>query len=384
MKTTYYFDNAATTFPKPELVYSEMDSFYRNFGVNVGRGQHKLSSVANSKVEETRKLLLELFNCPNKKVVFSHTATEALNLVLSNIVKKDFSVYISPFEHNAVTRTLNALQQKYKFNIVILPFDVKKWEYDYERIEYLFECNHPDVVILSHASNVCGFINPYFELFSRAKKYNTKTVLDMCQTAGLVETDLSTEYVDYAIFDGHKTLYGPLGIAGVVGASFENFEPLIYGGTGIDSANSEMPNMIPTRFEAGSTNILAISGLNAALTWIKKVGVSNIRETENKNLRRLLDLLNQYSNIDIIAPEESEKFIGVISCVFKGYSSDNIGNILSENNIAVRTGLHCSPLAHKTLGTFPAGTVRFSIGYFNDEEDFASLERVLEYIDENS
>jgi selenocysteine lyase/cysteine desulfurase len=170
----------------------------------------------------------------------------------------------------------------------------------------------------------------------------------------------------------------------VVGASFENFEPLIYGGTGIDSANSEMPNTIPTRFEAGSTNILAISGLNAALTWIKEVGVSNIRETENKNLRRLLDLLNQYSNIDIIAPGESEKFIGVVSCVFKGYSSDNIGNILSENNIAVRTGLHCSPLAHKTLGTFPAGTVRFSIGYFNDEEDFASLEKVLEYIDENS
>jgi selenocysteine lyase/cysteine desulfurase len=276
------------------------------------------------------------------------------------------------------------LQQKYKFNIVILPFDIKKWEYDYEKIEYLFGCNHPDVVVLSHASNVCGFINPYFEIFSRAKKYKTKTVLDMCQTAGLVETDLSTEYVDYAIFDGHKTLYGPLGIAGVVGASFENFEPLIYGGTGIDSANSEMPNTIPTRFEAGSTNILAISGLNAALTWIKEVGVSNIRETENKNLRRLLDLLNQYSNIDIIAPGESEKFIGVVSCVFKGYSSDNIGNILSENNIAVRTGLHCSPLAHKTLGTFPAGTVRFSIGYFNDEEDFASLEKVLEYIDENS
>ena len=384
MKTTYYFDNAATTFPKPEAVYTELDSFYRDFGVNVGRGQHKLASIASNKVEETRNLLLNMFHCQNNKVVFTPTATEAINLILRSMVQDRCIVYVSPFEHNAVMRTLHAIGKQKNIDVCVLPFDLNKWQYDYEQVRHEFSTKSPDVVIMSHASNVCGFINPFLEIFELAKKYQAVTVLDMCQTAGLIDTDLSTDVVSYAIFDGHKTLYGPLGVAGVIGRHFNEIEPLIYGGTGIDSANIDMPDEAPSKFEAGSINIQAIAGLNAALKWIEKTDISQIHRRESENRSRLLDILKSYRNIDIISPCDSDNTVGVVSCVFKGFSSDNIGNILSTLNIAVRTGLHCSPMAHQTLGTFPAGTVRFSVGYFNDDEDFEALERALEYIDENS
>ena len=227
MKTTYYFDNAATTYPKPEKVYVAMDSFYRECGVNVGRGQHKLASMASHRVEETRSLLLDFFNCPNRQVVFTHSATEALNLVIRNVITSKINVYISPFEHNAVTRTLFQLEKTLGCNVFVLPYDLENWTYDFDRMKHMFAENNPDVLIISHASNVCGAISPYQTIFSLAKKYNAITILDACQTAGVVDICLSDGIVDYLIFDGHKTLYGPLGIGGVIGCSFSTFKPLI-------------------------------------------------------------------------------------------------------------------------------------------------------------
>lgn len=381
MKTTFYFDNAATTFPKPEEVYAFMDSFYRSCGVNVGRGQHKLASIAHSNVDETRDLIRELFHCPTKEVVFTHTATEAINLILNNVVRGKKNIYISPFEHNAVTRTLHHLQSVCGFDVLILPFDISSWTYDFDEMKQMFLNCPPDVMVVSHASNVCGHIAPYEGMFAEAKKCGCITVLDMCQTAGLIDTNLNNQLVDYAVFDGHKTLYGPLGIAGIVGGSFANFEPLIYGGTGVDSANPDMPSSTPERFEAGSVDILALSGLNAALKWIKKTGIDNISAVEIENRNKLLAILKQFENISVFQPDNC---VGVISCVFDGYSSDNIGQVLSDQGVLVRTGLHCSPLAHQTMGTYPAGTVRFSVSYFTSEEDFAALNDALEYIENNA
>lgn len=379
---TAYFDNAATTFPKPEEVYSFMDTFYRNCGVNVGRGQHKLASKASSLMEETRKLLLKLFHCPNKKVVFSSTATEAINVILQGInIPEGSYVYISPFEHNAITRTLHHLQNTIHFQIEQLSVDNNSLVYNPNAIKAQFEKNKPYCVITSHASNVCGAVAPIEDIFSLAKKYNAITIADMCQTAGLIDTDLSSDNFDYAVFEGHKTLYGPMGIGGFIAKPTTAIVPLIYGGTGVESANQDMPNEIPVKYEAGSHNILAISGLNAALKWIDSIGIAAIKEKENQNRKKLLELLGEYDNIKVLAPSDG---IGVVSCVFDGYSSDNIGQVLSDKNIAVRTGLHCSPEAHKFLGTFPAGTVRFSVGYFNSDDDFDKLQEALDYIEENS
>lgn len=377
-----YFDNAATTFPKPDEVYSFMDAFYRRCGVNVGRGQHKLAAEANALMEETRDLILKLFHCHNKKVIFTSTATEALNVILLGMgIPKNSYVYISPFEHNAVTRTLYHLQKINLFEIKYLDVDSKRLSYKLESIGRQFEQHKPYCVIVSHASNVCGAIAPLKEIFTLSKKYNAINIVDMCQTAGLIDTDLSSDIFDYSVFEGHKTLYGPMGVGGFIAKPTLNLPPLIYGGTGIDSANQDMPNEIPTKYEAGSHNILAVSGLNSALKWIDSVGIDVIRTKELENRNRLIGILSNYDNITTIAPDEG---VGVVSCIFDGYSSDNIGQILSNYDIAIRTGLHCSPEAHKFLGTFPAGTVRFSVGYFNSDKDFEKLTEALNYIEENS
>ncbi len=375
-----YFDNAATTFPKPECVYDFTDSFYRSCGVNVGRGQHKLAAKASSLVQETRQLLLEMFHCPTKKVVFTHTATEALNLILRGLpIADNFTIYISPFEHNAVTRVLTYLQGLYDIHIETLSVNKEAMTYDFAKIKNQFASKKPNWMIVSHASNVCGIVSPIEKLCELSKNFDAINIVDMCQTAGLIDTDLGTDFIDFAVFDGHKTLYSPLGIAGIISDFKIKPAPLLYGGTGVDSANQSLPESIPERYEVASPDIMAIGGLNAALKWIKEIGINVLFEKEKDNHNRLIEILSKYDNIKVIGNKDVMS-IGVVSCIFDGYSSDNIGKILSDNNVATRSGLHCAPFAHRFLDTFPAGTVRFSVSYFNNDEDFTTLENALDYI----
>lgn len=380
-----YFDNSATTFPKPEEVYSFMDKFYRENGVNVGRGQHKLASKASFLVDETRKLLLEILHCKNKGVVFTSTATEGINLVLQGREwKENSTVYISPFEHNAVTRTLFQLKDRYGLKIKRLAFNREKIEYDLEQIKVDFKEENPDVVICSHSSNVFGIVAPVEKIVEESKKYGAFNFIDMCQTAGLIDLNVGNENIDAVVFAGHKTLYGPLGVSGVVMKKDIDLKPLIYGGTGVESANQNMPDIFPIKYEGGSHNILAISGLNASLKWLKNIGIENIYKKEKEIFNKLISLLKNYENIEIVGYREAEEQVGVVSCVFKGYATDEIGQVLSDMDIAVRTGLHCSPYAHEFFGTFPAGTVRLSVSYFTTDDELDKLKVALDYIRENS
>lgn len=377
-----YFDNAATSFPKPESVYLAMDDCARNYGVSMGRGQHILSAKASHIADETRNLLLQLFHCSNKKVVFTNTATEAMNIILTpQLLPSGCTVYISPFEHNAVTRVLHHLKSTQDIKIHQLAVNSSTLQYDLDKIGNQFSEAVPHCVIISHASNVTGTIAPIREIFSIAKKYNAITVADMCQTAGLIDTDISSTDFDYVVFAGHKTLYGPLGVSGFISQYPERLLPLIYGGTGVESANQDMPTSAPERFEAGSHSSIAIAGLNASLRWLLETGIHAVFDREQKNKAQLIEVLEQYDNIRIIKASDQ---IGLISCLFDQYSSDEIGQVLSERNIAFRSGLHCAPCAHQFIKTFPAGTVRFSVGYFNNDEDFSMLDRALQYIYENS
>lgn len=386
MSNTAYFDNAATTFPKPEEVYRFMDSFYRECGVNVGRGQHKLASKAAAMVADTRKKILELNHCRNRAVVFTPSATEALNIVLNSIINKDkLNIYLSPFEHNAVVRVIHHLQKIYDVYVSYLAFDKTLLTYDLEAITRQFTEKKPDAVIVSHASNVCGVIAPIAEICALSKTHSAATLIDMCQTMGLVDTNLNNDNIDYAVFAAHKTLYGSMGLGGLICKTDAKLEPLVYGGTGNDSANLNLPDSLPERYEAGSPNLLGIAGLNASLKWISDVGIASIFKKEQSNRRRLIDVLSKYNNIKtIFCPQDEKLAIGVVSVVFDGYGSDNIGQILSDKGVAVRTGLHCAPKAHQFMETSPAGTVRFSVGYFNSDEDFERLEEALEYIHDNS
>lgn len=377
-----YFDNAATTYPKPEVVYAFMDRFYRENGGNAGRGQYKLAASASRIIAETRQMIQKVLSCENKDVIFAPSATLAMNMVLQGVITMPgMNVYISPYEHNAVTRTLHALASQMRMNVHVLPVD-GEYRYDLGAASAAFAHTKPDVLVISHASNVCGLIAPIEELTELAKQYNCITVLDLAQTAGLVPLNVGSNNIDYAVFAGHKTLYGPIGIGGFVKKSNLAPMPVLYGGTGVESALQDMPHDAPSRYEMGSQNILAISGLHAALRWFLE-NADNIRTTEDRKHKELLRILAQYPNIQIVGPRDRSNCIGVVSCLFDDYSSDNIGDVLDRFEIAVRTGLHCAPIAHKTLGTFPAGTVRFSVSHFTSDSEFIELDEALEYISEN-
>ena len=222
------------------------------------------------------------------------------------------------------------------------------------------------------------------KIVEESKKYGAFNFIDMCQTAGLIDLNVGNENIDAVVFAGHKTLYGPLGVSGVVMKKDIDLKPLIYGGTGVESANQNMPDIFPIKYEGGSHNILAISGLNASLKWLKNIGIENIYKKEKEIFNKLISLLKTYENIEIVGYREAKEQVGVVSCVFKGYAPDEIGQVLSDMNIAVRTGLHCSPYAHEFFGTFPAGTLRLSVSYFTTDDELNKLKVALDYIRENS
>ena len=234
---------------------------------------------------------------------------------------------------------------------------------------------------MSHVSNVCGVITPIREISFLAKKYNSLTIVDSAQSAGLIDISLHEDYIDFLIFAGHKTLYGPLGIGGIVTNSPTLLHPIIFGGTGVDSRNEFMPNSYPEKLEPASLNIQAVYGLSAALDWINETSITKLKEKEEQSKLQLYEILNNYDFIKIIDNKISKNKICLVSCIFDGYSVDEAGLILGNNGIAIRTGLHCSPLSHKFLKTFPQGTIRFSSSYFTNAEDFDGLVNALENFD---
>ena len=381
-----YFDNAATTFPKPECVYDFMNTFYRECGGNAGRGSHKLSIGAGKMVSETRNRLKQLLHCENKQIVFTSSATIALNMILQGVLDGKMTaranVYISPFEHNAVTRILHYYEKTEKINVRLLAIK-ENLTYDFEKIQAQFTKDSPDLMVMSHASNVIGLISPVEKLCSMAKKYNAVTVIDMAQTAGLVDTNVGLETIDFAVFAGHKTLYGPTGISGFAMKPDFDLNPVLFGGTGFESANQDMPNDIPQRYEMGTLNIAGIAGLHASLGWILDEGIDYLWEHEQLKRKELLKILRSYHFVKIVGDNESNQYVGIVSCVIDGLPSDTAASVFAEKNIAVRSGLQCAPLAHKTLGTFPSGTIRFSCSAFTGDADFVDLKQSLEWIKEN-
>ena len=378
-----YFDNAATTYPKPETVYQSMDQFQRQTGGSFGRGNYEFSNSAKGMVDDTRKAIKQLLHCPAKQVVFEPSATISLNIIIQGIIQKGArNIYISPFEHNAVTRTLHHYKTRGQIKVEELAVD-QKLNYDIQRIRFQFETTPPDLVIVSHASNVIGLVAPVEEIFSLAKEFHAITLLDMAQTAGLVDLDIGKEIIDFAVFAGHKTLLGPTGISGFVMKPGIELEPVFFGGTGFDSANQDMPTSLPERFEFGTMNTVGIAGLNASVKWILQQGVEVLAAAEAENRNKLLTLLKEYDYVSIIGDIDGRDYVGIVSCVIDDISSDIAGQLFSERNIAVRTGLHCAPNAHKFLKTFPAGTIRFSVNSFTPDEDFVVLREALEDINDN-
>jgi len=378
-----YFDNAATTYPKPDCVYSFMDEFYRNSGGSAGRGNYSLASSAKGLIDETRKLLQDLLHCPAKQVLFTPTATIALNIIIQGIIATGIkNVYISPFEHNAVTRTLHHFEELEQIKVIQLSVS-PSLKYDLERIKYQFDAVKPDFLIISHASNVIGLIAPVEEICTLAKDAGAITLVDMAQTAGLVDLNVGLEAIDFAVFAGHKTLLGPTGISGFIMNPAVNLPPVLFGGTGYDSANQNMPGSLPEKYEMGTLNIAGVAGLNAALKWIKDKGIDWVRQQEEINREKLLAILTEYDFLSVVGYNPECKYVGIVSCLMDGISSDSAGKIFSDRGISVRTGLQCAPKAHQFIGTYPAGTIRFSVNLMTADTDFEALRYALDDIEAN-
>lgn len=373
-----YLDNAATTFPKPDSVYEVMDNVNRTCAVNSGRGSYKLARKSNSLIDETKKMLLKLANADLKsQVIFSPSVTVALNQILNGITFQPGDVvYVSPYEHNAIARTVHLIEKKFRIKVLEMPLDINTFEIDIDKLKYMFTKENPKCVCCTHVSNVTGYILPVQEIFEAAKKYNSITVLDAAQSLGLIPIKEDIQQADFIAFAGHKTLYGPFGIAGFIDSSNIKLNEFIVGGTGSDSLNLDMPDMSPNRYESASPNIVAIAGLNEAL---KCSNVDSVFDQEKKITDYLIDKLHHMERIIVYDNFSKKRHISIVSFNIEGFRAEDIGMILDEDyDIAVRTGYHCAPFIHKYLNDERyLGTVRVGIGRFTSKDDIDELINAL-------
>lgn len=366
-----YLDNASTSFPKPKSVCDSMYNFIANIGGNSGRSNHTNALESNRYVFDTRENIASFFNFPKiENVVFTNNITSSLNILINGILKKGDHVITSSIEHNSVIRPLWKLKETH-----IIDLDIAEANslgiLSVENIKKLIKPN-TKLIVLTHASNVIGTIQPIKEIGELCKKNNIFFILDSAQSAGVLPVDFAEFNLSALAFTGHKSLLGPQGIGGFIISDELNeiCEPFILGGTGSLSHALSQPDFLPDKFESGTLNIPGIVGLNEGIKFIRKEGIENIYE-HNSSLRRyLIDEMSNMPNYKIYGDLSPERGTTCISFSHDKLDISELSYILdSDFNISNRSGLHCSPLAHKTIGTYPNGTIRFSIGYFNTMEE---------------
>lgn len=376
-----YLDNAATTFPKPEAVYRAMDDINRNGAVNAGRGSYSAARQANRLIAETKKQLKHLIHAEvDSAVIFVPSVTIAMNQIINGLhLREGAVVYVSPYEHNAVARSLHLLAKSKSIIIKELAIEGTSLEMDLEKIKYQFAQSKPEAVFCTHISNVTGYILPVKEIFEEAKRYKCVTVLDSAQSLGLIETRADMLNADIIAFAGHKTLYGPFGIGGFINISDIPLKEFIAGGTGSDSLELDMPEGSETKYETSSSNIVAIAGLNAALSELNPNAIYN---QEMELTKYLINGLSNIKGLHLYIQRNQEKQVGIVSFFCEGLKSEDVGQILDEDfDIAVRTGYHCAPFIHKYLKDDASlGTVRVGIGQFTSKSDIDSLIKALKEI----
>lgn len=372
-----YLDSATTAYPKAPPIYTEMMVSYRRFGVTSVRGKSALAHEMGKTEEALRRQMIMLLGAGAGAVtVLSPSATIAMNQVLFGLdLTRIRTIYISPFDHNASWRPLVEIQKRYTVKICFLPFRDCFWD-ESETLK-AFQKDKPDAVVCTHGSNVFGNLLPVENIFSLAKSYGAVTVMDTAQTAGCESINMEKMSVDFAVFAGHKHLYGPSGIGGfVMRGCVPQLRPFLFGGTGVKSEEEMMPDGYPEHFEAGSPNGLGVIGLHLALKWLCEIGSEAIRTHRDMVFAGLLDLLREFPDqVRLLYPETAR---GTLSIRLNNFSIAESTDFFEHHDIAVRCGLHCSPLAHRHLNTFnDGGTIRLSIGFLTQLSDLQRLRDVL-------
>jgi cysteine desulfurase / selenocysteine lyase len=370
-----YLDNAATTFPKPKCVVEAITEYLSHFGVSPGRSGHSLSLKAAREVFETRELIAGFFNAPaSERVIFTANATQGLNMAIKGVLQPGDHVIISAIEHNSVYRPVRYLEQKGRIDLSVATCD-QQGNIDLHELQTLFRSN-TRMVMINHGSNVLGTVQPIREIGACCRERGVLFVVDAAQTAGLIPIDLQADYIDILVFSGHKKLYGPPGIGGMVIGTSLQIDPMLHGGTGSRSESDVHPDFYPDRLEAGTPNTLGIIGLKAGIQWVQAQGLDHLRNHTITLTRMLADRLRQMDHITLHGPQIQYNTLPLLSITNKNQNPADVALLLDrDHGILTRPGLHCAPLAHKTAGTFPQGTLRFSFGAFNTAEE---VERVVE------
>ena len=380
-----YLDNASTTFPKAPNVASAMAGYITNCGININRGSYSLAYNVEDTIYTMRQRLHTLFNGHDPShVIFTQNVTMSLNMVIKGLLKAGDHVLVSSMEHNAVMRPLTQLLDK-GITFDTIPCD-STGSIQMDSIEPLIRSNTV-AMIINHASNVCGTIQPLELIGPICKAHNLQFIVDAAQTAGVIPIDVKAYHIDALCFTGHKGLLGPQGIGGIILTKemAQTLTPLIAGGTGSFSHLETMPTHMPDAFESGTLNLPGIIGLNEGLAYIESVGMENIHNHELALSKAFLEGLQDIEYINVIGKQNLQDRTAVVSITIDGMDAASIAYELeSTYHIMTRVGLHCAPRAHQTLGTYPEGTVRFSFGYANTLEDVEAALSALHVIVKSS
>jgi cysteine desulfurase/selenocysteine lyase len=374
-----YFDNAATSWPKPPGVVEAMVHFMKEVGANPGRSGHRLSVEAGRIVYETREALAELFNIEDPlRIVFGHNVTEALNLALCGTLRPGDHVITSSMEHNSVMRPLRAMERE-GIELTVVPCSPEGF-LDSADVEAAIRPNTV-MVVLNHGSNVVGSLLPVAEAGRICRQHDLLLLVDAAQTAGAYPIDVEADHIDLLGFTGHKALCGPMGTGGLyIGPRVDlgRFEPLKRGGTGSRSELEEQPDFLPDMCESGTANTVGLAGLGAGVRFVLEQGVEKIRRHEEALTAQLIEGLEAIPVMTLYGGHDAARQTATVSFNVAGLEPSEVGLRLDEEyGILCRVGLHCAPSAHKTIGTFPTGTVRFALSYFNTEEEVETAVRAV-------
>lgn len=370
---TLYLDNAATSFPKPEPVCAAVDQAMRHGAANPGRGGYRLSLEAGRTVLAARTAAARLVGMPDPaQIVFVANATEALNLALFGVLNSGDRVVTTSMEHNAVVRPLRALAQQ-GVEVVKVPADHTGFVAPAELRRACVPGTR--LLVMTHCSNVTGTLQAIEELGPWCRAQGILLLVDAAQSAGLFPIDVDAMAIDLLAVPGHKAIMGPPGTGFLCVGTGVQLKPLLYGGTGTRSMSDAQPDELPERLESGTLNVVGLAGLHAALEFLQQIGLNQLREHERALLDQLLDGLRRIPSVQLYGPAAAGRHGGALSLNLAGHDPATVGYRLDqEYDIGVRVGLHCAPDAHRTIGTFPQGTIRVSPGWFNTPAD---IERFL-------
>ncbi len=374
-----YLDHAATSFPKPGTVGRKVSEVIRRVGANPGRADHAMARRADRLISETREQIARVFGIADPRcVIFTGNATEALNLALKGLLSPGDGVLTSSVEHNSVMRPLKALERTgIKVRQVPCSADGTLRLAELKKITD----RKTKLIALTHGSNVSGAVLPIEEVGRWANSRGILFLVDAAQTGGVLPIDVSHMHIDLLACSGHKGLYGPQGTGFLYIRPGLDLNPLKEGGTGTGSESEDQPEALPERFESGTMNTPGIAGLGAGVSFVLETGVEKIRRKEQGLIRFLLRELKKIKGIRMYGPAPGEERVPLVSFNLNFLQPGELAFILDTvHHIYVRAGLHCAPHAHRTIGTFPYGTVRASLGYFNTSADAEALIRALREI----